>query len=131
MQTEAFCEAIIVAEDHLELRKTLSEVLTEEGFLTFAAKDGHEAFGVILTADYPCLIFLDFTMPGCDGRQLVEMLSQRPGPKPPVRIVITSGSEEAETYAREQKLIFLKKPVNLETFLATAHRFCKVRKKHL
>jgi CheY-like chemotaxis protein len=123
------CEAIIVAEDDRELRKTLTSLLSDEGFLVFAAEDGHDAFEVMLTTDYPCLMFLDLTMPGCDGRQLLELMEQRPDPKPKIEVVIMSGAEEAEDFAHQRDLVLLKKPISVPSLLKVVEGFCRPRKK--
>ena len=130
MNTSSPCEAIIVAEDHLELRKVISNILSDEGYLVFAAEDGNQAFEALLTTDHSCLMFLDLTMPNCDGQQLLQMIKDRPDPKPQIEVVVMSGSEEAEEFAKREQLMFLRKPVNISTILELAKDYCKPARSH-
>lgn len=129
MTERKLCEAVIVAEDHKDLRTALTEILHEAGYLVFSAADGHEAYEVILTSDYACLVFLDLSMPNCDGRQFLEMTEQRPEPRPHFEVVLMSGRDEAPEFARERNLTFLKKPIQANEILSIAEKFCKQRKK--
>jgi DNA-binding NtrC family response regulator len=119
------CGAVVVAEDHHDLRKSLAAVLSDEGYKVITAEDGHQALRAVLSADEPCLVFLDLTMPRCDGKKFLELLNDHPEPKPPVQIVLMSGLDEAEEFAERQDLIFLKKPIGIRAMLDIASQYCK------
>jgi CheY-like chemotaxis protein len=67
----------IVADDEVEMRQLISEVLTEVGFETLSARDGLEL--VDLAARHrPQLIVADVMMPGMDGYTAVARLRGQP-----------------------------------------------------
>lgn len=68
---------IIVIEDDENVRSNLIELLDAEGYLTFEAKNGEEAYRIILEK-LPDLIICDILMPILDGYGLLLRCSQEP-----------------------------------------------------
>ncbi len=68
---------ILVADDDLVMRSTMSAVLREAGFLIVEAEDGLQALEVA-TTQRPDMIVLDLVMPGLDGFQVCERIRADP-----------------------------------------------------
>ena len=63
---------VLVVDDDPELRITLCEALSEEGYLAEQATDGADAVRHIATQIRPDLILMDLRMPVMDGYQFLE-----------------------------------------------------------
>ena len=60
---------ILIVEDGDEIRTSLGEMLTDEGFITVLARDGRVALDRLSEGLRPDLILLDMMMPRMDGPQ--------------------------------------------------------------
>ena len=82
-------DTILLVEDDPAVWKLASRILRAQGYQVLTATSGEEALA--LYQDYPepiHMILTDIVMPGMNGRQLVEALSEiRPG----LAVVYTSG----------------------------------------
>lgn len=65
---------ILVVEDDLSTRKTLSSLLQKCGHDAVAVASGEEAWELIRQTDAPRLILLDWLMPGLDGIHLCKKI---------------------------------------------------------
>lgn len=63
---------ILVVDDSMTIRQGMKELLEEDYEITLA-KSGASAFRSI-TLDKPDLVLLDYEMPVCDGKQVLEMI---------------------------------------------------------
>ncbi len=68
---------VLVVDDEPMLRETLSQVLTEEGYVVDLAVDGESALDRVHAAR-PDAILLDLMMPGMNGRQFLQALRDEP-----------------------------------------------------
>ncbi len=84
---------ILVAEDDLNIRNGLIEVLEKEGYTTLSARDGKEALQQYLDKA-PDLICLDIMMPGMNGYDVCKEIRRR-DPQVPV-LFISAKSEEID-----------------------------------
>jgi twitching motility protein PilU len=64
---------VLVADDELEIRELVTEVLSVAGFAPMVASDGHEAIE-LARAKRPAVILLDVMMPGMDGYTVLTHL---------------------------------------------------------
>lgn len=64
---------ILVVEDDLDLRESLAEGLTLEGYLVDTAERGDEADLMLFDVDYD-LVVLDLNLPGLDGMAVLQRL---------------------------------------------------------
>lgn len=106
------CLALIV-DDEEKIRKTLAEVIEDEGWRTVTAESGSKALQ-ILQRQQPDLILLDVWMPGIDGIETLQKMRQLNSQVP---IVIMSGHGTIETAVRATKLgafDYLEKPLSLD-----------------
>jgi len=68
---------ILVADDNLGTRVSVTDYLEMSGYSVVTAEDGQEALSMV-EAYYPHLIVTDITMPRMDGYELVRKVRQRP-----------------------------------------------------
>lgn len=109
---------ILIVDDEQGIRRSLSGLLSDEGFETSGAADGEQALAA-LRGESPNLVLLDIAMPGRDGIAVLEEL-RRDWPQLPV--VMMSGHGTIETAVRATQLgafDFIEKPLSFEKLLLT------------
>jgi DNA-binding response OmpR family regulator len=66
---------VLVVDDDDDLRSTVAEILTDEGFAVVEAANGSAALDYLLDAPKtPSLILLDLNMPIMSGREMIHIL---------------------------------------------------------
>jgi diguanylate cyclase (GGDEF)-like protein len=65
---------ILIAEDEPVFRKLLEEMLVTWGYEVVVARDGNEAYQVLLSVDAPKLAILDWKMPGIEGIEICRKI---------------------------------------------------------
>ena len=116
---------VLIVEDDLDIRDTLSQILEFEGYRVHGAENGKEALAKLRNGSRPGLILLDLMMPVMDGWQFrVEQKKDETLSNIPV--VIISADGRAGQKANEIGAVgYLMKPVELETLIRTVVRHCK------
>jgi signal transduction histidine kinase/CheY-like chemotaxis protein len=100
---------ILIADDDVDIRETVSRILDNAGYSTLAVADGEEACAAVKTGHFD-LAFLDVVMPGPTCHDLVARLRAI---RPTLRLLLSSGyAAEAEILrlAHEQCSGLLVKP---------------------
>ena len=92
--------SVLIVDDELSILKSLSGLLSDEGFGVTTASNGYEALKIIET-ESPDLVLLDVWMPGIDG---IETLKEIKKSNPFVQVVIITGHGTIETAVRATKL---------------------------
>ncbi len=114
-------ETILIIDDEESILKSLSGVLSDEGYEVMTASSGQEGLGIFLETQ-PALVFLDIAMPGIDG---IETLRRMKESKPDVPVIMISGHGTIETAVKTTKIgayDFIEKPLSLERVsLAAKH----------
>ena len=87
---------VLVVDDETDLLEAICETLEAEGYSTSRASNGSEALDRLRTVP-TCLVLLDLTMPVMNGEQAFERLRHI---RPDVRVVLTSGYDEADATGR-------------------------------
>ncbi|MGA2744272.1 MAG: response regulator transcription factor [Candidatus Sulfotelmatobacter sp.] len=88
---------VLLAEDSALYRHLITCHLVEWGFDFVCAKDGREAWDLLIKPDAPRLALLDWVLPGVDGVELCRRLRQRPGTEPyTYTILLTAKSQKQE-----------------------------------
>jgi CheY-like chemotaxis protein len=106
-------ERILVVDDEVNMRATLAEILSDEGYDVATAGTGEEAVALCRDGCYS-IILMDVRMPGMDG---VEAFRQIRRHQEGVRVILMSAySIDAlrEAALDEGAIAFLSKPLDVE-----------------
>lgn len=110
--------AILIIDDEKSIRKTLTEILSYEGYKIDEAGDGEEGLKKFKEKTYD-LVLCDIKMPKLDG---IEFLEKAKGVNPDVPIIIISGHGNIETAVEAVKkgaYDYISKPPDLNRMLIT------------
>jgi CheY-like chemotaxis protein len=88
--------SLLVVEDNREIRKSLRDLFTLEGFAVEEAGNGREALERLDAGSHPSMIVLDLVMPVMDGWEFLRQMRARPECDTPV-VVLTSLAYDADT----------------------------------
>ncbi len=113
--TDTTAALILVVDDDLAVREVASRVLRRAGYRVLEAADGEEALAVARgEAGRLDLLLTDVVMPGMNGRELAERLSEV---RPETRLLYMSAYTEDEVLLRGIRIAemnFLSKPFSLD-----------------
>ncbi|MFI5369079.1 MAG: sigma-54-dependent transcriptional regulator [Spirochaetia bacterium] len=113
---------ILIVDDEKELCRSLSEILTEEGYPTLYTSDPLETPAILARARVD-LIILDIRMPGIGGIDLLKMLRRT---NPNIKVIILTGHPSIENAVLSMKygaVNFYEKPPNLKKLLNEIREF--------
>ncbi len=105
-------EIILIGEDDEQVRKLMSNMLTQRGYTTIEAIDGQDAVEKFKGADTIDLVILDSVMPRMNGRKAYNEIQKI---KPDVRVIFMSGYTRdivLDKGIEEEKFYFLQKPIS-------------------
>ncbi len=105
--------SILIVDDEPGIRRSLSGVLEDEGFIVSSVASGEECIQAFEKRLYTCVL-LDVWLPGIDGLETLEKLKTNYSD---VSVVMISGHGRIETAVRATKLgafDFIEKPLSLE-----------------
>ena len=123
-------DRILIVDDEQGIRRSLSGLLSDEGYETTEVADGEAAL-VAARETAPDLVLLDIAMPGRDGISVLEEM-RRSWPALPV--VMMSGHGTIETAVRATQLgafDFIEKPLTAEKLLLTLRHALDARRLEL
>ncbi|HET9134529.1 MAG TPA: type II/IV secretion system protein [Gemmatimonadales bacterium] len=87
---------ILLVEDEDTLRRVMRDLLEQEGYRIFEARDGVEALEQV-DRHAPDLVLLDLNLPNVDGYTVLSQLRSRPGTQElPVIVLSARGDEDNE-----------------------------------
>jgi CheY-like chemotaxis protein len=121
----AFPARILVVEDDTDLRRSLAEVLEDEGCEVACARDGQEALQQLESSVAPEAILLDLTMPGMDGWAFRSR--QRSDPRLariPTVVISAAYAGDPSGVAPLAPDAFLSKPFDLGSLIDALKRVC-------
>ena len=104
---------VLIVDDETSILKTLSGILSDEGFETITATNGYEALK-ILDAESPDLVLLDIWMPGMDG---IDTLKEIRKNHPTLQVIMITGHGTIETAVTATKIgafDFIEKPLSID-----------------
>lgn len=110
--------SILLIDDEKAIRKTLSEILSFEGYEIDEAPDGEEGLKCFLKKEYD-VVLCDIKMPKIDG---LEFLQKATAHNPDIPIIMISGHGTIETAVEAVKkgaYDFIQKPPDLNRLLVT------------
>ena len=114
-------KTVLIVEDESVLRKSLAELLAEEGYEALQACNGKEAHELVLSRSVD-LVLTDVRMPEMDGIELLKRLQQLV-PETPVIILTAFGTVQSAVAAMSDGAAdYLLKPVQFEDVLMRIER---------
>lgn len=105
--------SVLVVEDDRDIAEVFTELLLGEGFDVATAYDGQQAFDYVVSHQID-LIVSDIRMPRMDGLTMTASIREHGDAMP---IILMSAIEFRERAERLANVIFLKKPVNIDTLI--------------
>jgi CheY-like chemotaxis protein len=116
---------VLIVEDDADIRDAVQDALTRRGYRVEGLGDGRAALDYLQrTAERPCLILLDLTMPRMSGGELIAELDRDPA-LAAIPVVVLSAMPRLEAHPQAARWAgILAKPVKLETLIAAVARFC-------
>jgi two-component system nitrogen regulation response regulator NtrX len=106
-------DTILIVDDEESIRKSLKDILGDEGYEVVTAGSGREALDVLAEAQ-PSLALLDIAMPEMDG---IETLRRFKETRPEMQVIMITGHGTIETAVQTTKMgayDFIQKPLSLE-----------------
>ncbi|MEO5968525.1 MAG: response regulator [Bdellovibrionia bacterium] len=113
---------VLIIDDDLGIRETLSLILESQGYAVLTASDGQDALRILKGASQlPGIILLDLMMPVMNGWQFLENVSHDERLAGIPIIVVTAFSAGLPVI---QPKAVLTKPLNLNLLLETVAKYC-------
>lgn len=106
--------SILIVDDEVDLRDSLSAVLGDEGYSVFLASNGREAMSLLQTIPRPSVIILDLLMPEMDGNEFYRALRATPA-LADIPVLIST----ADPLAAPACVPVVKKPVSRDNLLTS------------
>ena len=116
---------VLVVDDDSDIRESLKDVLSDEGYRVACASDGLEAIEYLRSHDRPGLILLDWMMPNCNGACFRVKQRQHPALAGIPVVLLTADARVQTKMAEVDALDYVPKPVRLETLLAVIDRHAR------
>jgi CheY-like chemotaxis protein len=114
---------VLVVDDERDLRETLFELITHDGFDVRVAANGREALDMLRMSSPPCLIVLDLMMPLMDGFEFCRLKKRDPALASIPVCVMTAAGPYVQLPAGAIALI--RKPIHLDALTALIRRYCE------
>jgi DNA-binding NtrC family response regulator len=120
-EPSTIAKSILLVEDEELLRRSLGELLREEGYQVVEAANGKLGYDLILQQPFD-LVLTDMRMPEMDGQTLLTNI-QRAAPHTPVVVITAFGTVESAVAAmRSGAVDYVIKPVQFEDVLVRIRR---------
>lgn len=108
---------ILIVEDNHSLAETLSDVLSQKGYLTDVAHNGAEGLDNALSGIYDGII-LDVMLPGINGFEVLEQLRSAGSPVPVLMLTALGTLQDRVKGLRTGADYYLTKPFENEELIA-------------
>jgi CheY-like chemotaxis protein len=116
---------VMIVEDDRDVRETLAEILADHSYDTLLASNGQEALLRLRDApEKPSVILLDIMMPVMNGWEFRALQKTDAALSEIPVVVITAHADASRAAAEMEAAGFLRKPVKLESLIASVSRFC-------
>ena len=108
--------SVMIVDDEQEIRDSLSEVLADEGYLTYKAENGLVALEMLSEQHYD-IIISDIKMPELDGVTLLKKIKEQ-APDTFVILITSYGSTETAIDAmRHGAIDYILKPIDFDELI--------------
>ncbi len=109
---------ILIIDDERSIRNTLKEILEFEGHEISLAEDGNTGIEAALATNFD-VIFCDIKMPGMDGIEVLDKLSEKAVEAPVIMISGHGSIDTAVECIKKGAFDFIQKPLDLNRILIT------------
>ena len=113
---------ILIIDDDRDIRESLRDTLTDEGYTTAEATDGGEGLAYLRDHEVS-LVLLDWNMAPIDGPAFMAELEKNERMKD-VPVVLLTADSRISSRGHAKFVATLKKPVVLDKLFAIARRYC-------
>jgi DNA-binding response OmpR family regulator len=110
---------VLIVDDDDGIRMTLRDILEDEGYDVFEARDGIEGLAAVEGYN-PAVLLLDLNMPRMSGWELFQRLKDANIGVPTV--IMTAGRRAADEASRLNAAASLSKPFDMDDVLNTVER---------
>jgi DNA-binding NtrC family response regulator len=114
---------ILVVEDDLDLREALGEFLSEAGYGVVTAQSAEHAIELLKTILRPCLVLLDYVMPGVGADGLLDEIEALADAEH-FKVVLMTGLQGAKVRTETRLVHTLMKPFKMDVLLGLLVRHC-------
>ena len=119
--------SILIVDDEPSILKSLSDLLSDDGFDVTTASNGYEALKIVET-EFPDLVLLDIWMPGMDG---IETLKEIKKDNPGTQVIIITGHGTIETAVKATKFgafDLIEKPLSIDKVIVAINNALNFRR---
>ena len=109
---------ILIIDDERSIRNSMKEILSDEGYIVETAENGSDGLGMAAKTHYD-VIFCDIKMPGMDGMEVLDKLTEEGSE---AAVVMISGHGDIDTAVeciKKGAFDFIQKPLDLNRILIT------------
>ena len=109
---------ILIIDDERSIRNSMKEILSDEGYIVETAENGSDGLAMAAKTHYD-VIFCDIKMPGMDGMEVLDKLTEEGSE---AAVVMISGHGDIDTAVeciKKGAFDFIQKPLDLNRILIT------------
>ena len=113
---------ILIVDDDVHLRRTISDVLSLKGFIPFSAENGRQALDQIQQTGNVVVALIDLRLEGMNGLQLLKNIKSA---SPDTECILFTGYTSQESVIEAINLgafSYIQKPFDMELLLVTIQR---------
>ena len=115
---------VLIVDDEIDIRESLEFVLKKAKYLVTTADSGSAAVAAAKASRFD-LVVTDLRMPGMDGAETISAIRAF-APEIPILVATGYASEEAAAdFMRRGARDYIRKPFDLEEFLAVVKRILR------
>lgn len=117
-------KTVLVVDDDADIRDSLSDLLSEEGYDVLTAENGAQALDRLRASDGACVILLDLMMPVMDGIDFRSRQRQDPALASIPVIVVSASGDGGATAASLDAAAFIAKPIRVHQLMSAVQQVC-------
>lgn len=118
------CPEVVVIEDDPDIRESIIDVLSGEGYSVHGYANGKAALEGLQGCKEPCIILLDLMMPVMNGQEFLAARKTAGDKLMAIPVVIVSAY--VDTVRNEDGVIgYVKKPIDIDLLLNLVEQKCR------
>lgn len=112
-----FPPTLLISDDDFDLRESLGEMFSDQGFETVLAGDGREAYDLVCNREVH-LVLIDFHMPRMTGLEAMQLMKQYRRELPVILMSAELNEQMAQQILDADAFSVHKKPVDIRQIQA-------------